>query len=112
MFLNENTGQWKKENIWTKRPLRNRACAVTIDNNRIAYIGGQHRTTYGVNKDKLPDDEKLRAFGQTISVYEHDMNTGTGAETENFKRLNKTRTHLSCTLIPNCNGKPTVAICK
>ena len=109
MFLDENTGQWKQENIWTKRPLRNRACAVTIDDKRIAYIGGQHRTTYGAKEEKkLPKDEKKRAFGQRISVYEHDR----GAETENFKKLNKTRTHLSCTLIPNCNGKPTVAICK
>ena len=115
LFLDENTGVWRQENIWTERPLRNRACAVRIDDNRIAYIGGQHRTTYGPNNDtKLPDDEKKRAFGQRISVYEYDRVTGTGAETPRYEdlTLEKTRTHLSCTLIPNCNGNPTVAICK
>ena len=111
MFLDENTGQWRQENIWTERPLRNRACAVRIDDNRIAYIGGQHRTTYGANEDKkLPDDERKRAFGQRISVYNIDTKT----ETLNFKGLTMkyTRRHLSCTLIPNCKGNPTVAICK
>ena len=111
MFLDENTGEWMQENIWKERPVRNRACAVRIDDNRIAYIGGQHRTTYGAKNDiKLPDDEKRRAFGQRISVYDHT----TGVETPRYEdlKLEKTRTHLSCTLIPNCNGNPTVAICK
>ena len=110
MFLDENTGQWRQENIWTERPLRNRACAVTIDSNRIAYIGGQHRGRYDPGNVQLPDDERTRGFGQRISVYTHDNRM----ETPNFQnlRLANTRTHLSCTLIPNCNGNPTVAICK
>ena len=110
LFLDENTGQWRQENIWTERPLRNRACAVTIDSNRIAYIGGQHRGRYDPGNVQLPKDERTRGFGQRISVYTHDNRM----ETPNFQnlRLANTRTHLSCTLIPNCNGKPTVAICK
>ena len=112
LFLDETTDQWKKENIWTERPARNRACAVAIDDKNIAYIGGQHPgKNFGPNgTGNLPSDEKRRAFGQRISVYNIDTKT----ETPNFKGLTMkyTRRHLSCTLIPNCKGNPSVAICK
>ena len=111
LFLDERTGEWKQENIWTKRPARSRACAVAIDDKNIAYIGGQHPNKFGENAaGVLPDDEKKRAFGQRISVY----NIDTKIETPNYQSLEMkyTRNHLSCTLIPSCNGNPTVAICK
>ena len=109
MFLDETTGEWRQENIWTERPARSRACSVAIDDRRIAYIGGQHPRNFG-GGGSLPEDERMRRFGQRISVYNHDAPAP--KETPNFARLANTRTHLSCTLIPNCNGKPTVAICK
>ena len=111
LFFDETTDQWKQENIWTERPARSRACAVAIDDKNIAYIGGQHPNKFGENAAVvLPDDEKKRAFGQRISVY----NIDTKMETPNYQSLKMkyTRNHLSCTLIPSCNGNPTVAICK
>ena len=117
LFFDETTDQWKQENIWTKRPARSRACAVAIDDKNIAYIGGQHPgKNFGENAaGVLPTEEKKKVFGKRISVYNIDTKIETpnyGTPTTPILEMKYTRTHLTCVLIPSCNGNPTVAIRK
>jgi len=92
LLLDENTGNWTSGLMWSIH--RNRACAVLINNNTVANIGGQPK----------PGNPTI---GTTIDTYNFETNT----ESLAVATMAFNRKQHGCALIPNGpSGNPTVAI--
>ena len=92
ILLDENTGNWTSGLEWTIR--RSRGCAVRINNNTVANIGGQP-------KPGSPTE------GTQIDTYNFETNT----ESRGVATMAYNRKQHGCALIPNGpSGNPTVAI--
>ena len=94
LILDENTGNWTSGLMWSIH--RNRGCAVRINNNTVANIGGQPK----------PGNPTA---GTTIDTYNFETNT----ESLAVATMAFNRKQHGCALIPSGpSGNPTVAIRK
>ena len=93
LLLDENTGDWTSDFQWTVH--RSRGCAVLINNNTVANIGGQpkhgKKTTEGMQIDTYNFETEIESRGVATMAYNRKMH--------------------GCALLPNGpSGNPTVAI--
>mgnify|MGYP001176493554 CR=1 FL=1 len=93
LLLDENTGDWTSDFQWTVH--RSRGCAVLINENTVANIGGQ------------PKHGKKTTEGMQIDTY----NLETNIESRGVATMAYNRKMHGCALLPNGpSGNPTVAI--
>jgi hypothetical protein len=94
LLLDEKTGDWTSAFQWTIH--RSRGCAVQINNNTVANIGGQPkpgRTTEGMQIDTYNFETNIESRGVAQMAYNRKMH--------------------GCAVLPNGpTGNPTVAISK
>ena len=94
LLLDENTGDWTSDFQWTIH--RSRGCAIQINNNTVANIGGQPKPgspTEGMQIDTYNFETKTESRGVAKMAYNRKMH--------------------GCALLPNGpTGNPTVAISK